>query len=52
MQSLDTNTLLRLVLADVPQQTAVVEGLILNTPQRFAVADMVFAEIVWVLLTC
>jgi len=49
MQSLDTNTLLRLVLADVPQQTAVVEGLILNTPQRFAVADMVFAEIVWVL---
>jgi len=49
MKSLDTNTLLRLVLADIPQQTAVVERLLVDTSQRFAVADMVFAEIVWVL---
>ncbi len=49
MKSLDTNALLRLVLADVPKQTAVVEGLLADTSQRFAVADMVFAEIVWVL---
>lgn len=49
MKSLDTNTLLRLVLADVPKQTAIVETLLADASQRFAVADMVFAEIVWVL---
>ena len=49
MRSLDTNALLRLVLADIPQQTSVVERLLANTSQKFAVADMVFAEIVWVL---
>lgn len=49
MKSLDTNTLLRLLLADVPKQTAIVEKLLADTSQKFAVADMVFAEIVWVL---
>lgn len=49
MRSLDTNALLRLVLADIPQQTAAVEELLANTTQKYAVADMVFAEIVWVL---
>lgn len=46
---MDTNTLLGLVLADIPQQTAAIERLLVDTSQRFAVADMVFAEIVWVL---
>jgi predicted nucleic-acid-binding protein len=49
MRSLDTNTLLRLLLADVPKQATAVEELLTNPSQRFAVADMVFAEIVWVL---
>jgi predicted nucleic-acid-binding protein len=49
MRSLDTNALLRLVLADVPKQTAAVEALLDDASQKFAVADMVFAEIVWVL---
>ena len=49
MKSLDTNTLLRLVLADIPKQTTVIETLLADTSQRFTVADMVFAEIVWVL---
>ena len=49
MKSLDTNALLRLVLADIPKQTIIVETLLSDTSQRFAVADMVFAEIVWVL---
>ena len=49
MKSLDTNALLRLLLADVPKQTAAVEDLLINSSQKFAVADMVFAEIVWVL---
>ena len=49
MRSLDTNALLRLVLADVPKQTAVVEALFDDASQKFAVADMVFAEMVWVL---
>lgn len=49
MKSLDTNTLLRLLLADVPKQTAAVEALLADTSQKFAVADMVFTEIVWVL---
>ncbi len=49
MKSLDTNTLLRLLLADVPSQTSIVEKLLTETSQKFAVADMVFAEIVWIL---
>lgn len=49
MRSLDTNSLLRLILADIPNQTAVVEALLIETTQKFAVADIVFAEIVWVL---
>jgi len=49
MRSLDTNALLRLVLADVPRQTAAVEALFDDASQKFAVADMVFAEMVWVL---
>lgn len=49
MRSLDTNTLLRLLLGDVPSQTGVVEELLTDSSNRFAVADMVFAEIVWVL---
>ena len=49
MRSLDTNTLLRLLLADVPEQTSIVEKLVADTSQKFAVEDMVFAEIVWVL---
>ena len=49
MKSLDTNTLLRLVLADVPLQTAKVEALFDDTSQKYTVADLVFAEVVWVL---
>jgi len=49
MKSLDTITLLRLVLADVPKQTTFVEALLADTSQKFAVADMVFAEMVLVL---
>lgn len=49
MKSLDTNVLLRLLLADVAEQAEVVETLLADTSQKFAVADMVFAEIVWVL---
>ena len=49
MKSLDTNTLLRLVLADIPRQASVVEELLANPKQIYAVADMVFAEIVRVL---
>jgi predicted nucleic-acid-binding protein len=49
MKSLDTNTLLRLLLADIPEQAAVVEELLADMSQKFAVADMVFAELVWVL---
>lgn len=49
MKSLDTNTLLRLVLADIPDQTVKVEKLMADTSQKFFVADLVFAEMVWVL---
>ena len=49
MRSLDTNALLRLILADIPQQSSVVEELLASAAQKYAVADMVFAEIVWVL---
>lgn len=49
MKSLGTNTLLRLLLADVPSQTGIVEKLLTDTSQKFVVADMVFAEIVWIL---
>ena len=49
MKSLDTNTLLRLLLAGVLCQTSIVQELLIDTSQRFAVADMVFAEMVWVL---
>ena len=49
MKSLDTNTLLRLVLADVPLQTAKVEALFDDTSQKYTVADLVFAEVLLVL---
>ena len=49
MKSLDTNALLWLLLADNPQQTTTVEALLSDKSQKFAVADMVFAEVVWVL---
>lgn len=49
MKSLDTNMLLRLLLADIPKQTNIVEALLTDKSQKFAVADMVFAEVVWVL---
>ena len=49
MRSLDTNALLGLTLADAPRQAAIIEALLSDTSQKFAVADMVFAEIVWVL---
>jgi predicted nucleic-acid-binding protein len=49
MKSLDTNVLLRLLLADIPKQTAAVEALLTDTSQKFSVADMVFTEMVWAL---
>ncbi|MGH3545221.1 MAG: PIN domain-containing protein [Mycobacteriales bacterium] len=49
MKSLDTNLLLRLVLSDVPAQARAVEKLLQQPGQSYAVADMVFAEMVWVL---
>lgn len=49
MRSLDTNTLLRLVLDDVPAQAAAVEKLLTGSAGQFAVADLAFAEMVWIL---
>ena len=49
MKSLNTNTLLRLLLTDIPEQTSKIEKLLSDTSQKFFVADLVFAEIVWVL---
>jgi predicted nucleic-acid-binding protein len=49
MRSLDTNLLLRLVLSDIPSQAAAVELLFVDKTHKYAVADMTFAEIVWVL---
>lgn len=49
MASLDTNLLLRLVLADVPGQRTKVESLFEQPSGKYQVADMVFAEMVWIL---
>ena len=49
MKSLDTNLLLRLVLDDVPKQSAAVNALFDNATQKYVVEDLVFAEIVWIL---
>lgn len=49
MKSLDTNIILRLLLADAPEQLAAIEKILSDPSQKFAVADMVFAEVVWVL---
>lgn len=46
--SLDTNALLRLVLGDIPDQTAKVEGL-LNNATVLSVADIAMIEMVFVL---
>ena len=50
MKSLDTNLLLRLVLDDIPKQSAAVNALFDEETQKYAVEDIVFAEIVWILL--
>ncbi len=49
MKSLDTNIVLRLLLGDVPAQSSQIEQLIAQSGQEFAVADYVFAEVVWIL---
>jgi predicted nucleic-acid-binding protein len=50
MQSLDTNIILRLLLTDVPEQTAVVRDLLAaSSAASLVVADGVFFEVVWVL---
>ena len=46
--SLDTNTLLRLLLGDIPEQTKAVEKL-LTTGRKFEVADAALIEMVFVL---
>ncbi|HMO77831.1 MAG TPA: PIN domain-containing protein [Candidatus Paceibacterota bacterium] len=46
--SLDTNTLLRLVLGDVPKQTAAVDSLLMNGGV-FQVSDITIVEMVFVL---
>ena len=48
MPSLDTNCLLRWLLDDVPEQTAVVSALF-NSGERLSVADAALIEIVFVL---
>ena len=48
MPSLDTNCILRWLLGDVPEQTAIISEL-LNSEESFAVADAVFIETVFVL---
>lgn len=47
--SLDTNTLLRLLLNDVPHQHAQVVQLLAQYKNQFAVADTVITEVVFVL---
>jgi len=49
VKSLDTNLLLRLILSDIPEQTKAVNALFDDVAQKYFVADMAFAEIVWVL---
>ncbi len=50
MPSLDTNTVLRIVLGDVPQQTERSMQLLMASSQRsLDVADAVLFELVWVL---
>jgi len=48
MASLDTNCILRWLLGDVPEQTALITNLI-NSDENFAVADAVLIETVFVL---
>jgi predicted nucleic-acid-binding protein len=49
MRSLDTNILLRFILADLPEQYAAANTLFADGKEKFVVADIVFAEIVWIL---
>jgi predicted nucleic-acid-binding protein len=49
MKNLDANLLLRLILADIPEQAAAIESLFADAAQTYAIADMAFAEIVWIL---
>ncbi len=47
--SLDTNALLRLLLADVPEQHQAVKALLSRSKGQFAVADIAIIELVFVL---
>lgn len=47
--SLDANTLLRLLLNDIPEQHSVIEALLQKARGQFAVADTAIIEIVFVL---
>lgn len=49
MKSIDTNIALRLLLRDIPDQADIVESILSRPGEKFAIADYVFAEIVWVL---
>ena len=48
-ESLDTNTLLRLVLQDVPEQSKLVQELLKSSRVRFFVSDVALTEFVYVL---
>jgi predicted nucleic-acid-binding protein len=48
--SLDTNTLLRLLLRDVPKQHASVKNLVESCTSQLAIADVVFFEVAFVLV--
>ena len=47
--SLDTNTLLRLILGDIPEQVIIIEKLLDQPGARFEIADAVVFEIVFVM---
>ena len=48
-RSLDTNCLLRWLIKDNLEQFQIVDKLLVNSPTRLHVADLVIAEMVWVL---
>jgi len=48
MPSLDTNCLLRLVLDDVPEHTAIITAII-NSEENLVIADAAFIEMIFVL---
>lgn len=50
MKSLDTNIVLRFLLGDMPEQSAVARQMISDAkPNSFAIADAVFFETAWII---